>query len=96
MYGSEYIVQIKGSFLPVERIAINKAIQNVNGIKNVNLRMSDSAQTEFTINYSGQDSAADAIFMKLYESSLSDKFKNYDYKITGNQIIFSPINKKGI
>ncbi len=95
MYGSEYIVQIKGNFLPVERITINKAMQNVDGIKNVSLRTSDSTQAEFTVNYSGQDGVADAIFMKLYESNLSNKFQNYDYKINGNQIIFSPISKKG-
>ncbi len=95
MYGSEYIVSIKGNFLPIERISLNKAIQNVEGIKNVNLRSSDSTQAEFTINYSGTDGVADAIFMKLYESNLSNKFKNYDYKIKGNQIIFSPISKKG-
>lgn len=96
MYGSEYVVQIKGNFLPVERISINKSIQNVDGIKNVNLRTSDSTQTEFTVNYSGQEGIADAIFMKLYESNLSNKFQNYDYKINGNQIIFSPISKKGV
>ncbi len=96
MYGSEYVVQIKGNFLPVERISINKAMQNVEGIKNVNLRTSDSTQAEFTVNYSGQDGIADAIFMKLYESNLSNKFQNYDYKINGNQIIFSPISKKGV
>lgn len=95
MYGSEYIVQIKGNFLPVERITINKAMQNVEGIKNVALRTSDSTQAEFTVNYSGQDGVADAIFMKLYESNLSNKFQNYDYKINRNQIIFSPISKKG-
>ncbi len=95
MYGTEYVVQIKGSFLPVERITLNKAIQNVDGIKNVSLRSSDSTHAEFTVNYSGQDSVADAIFMKLYESNLSNKFKTYDYKINGNQIIFSPINQKG-
>lgn len=96
MYGSEYVVQIKGNFLPVERITINKAIQNVDGIKNVNLRTSDSTHTEFTVNYSGQDGVADAIFMKLYDSNLSGKFQNYDYKINGNQVIFSPLNNKGI
>lgn len=90
MYGSEYVVQIKGNFLPAERIAINKAMQNTNGVKNVTLRTSDNTHSEFTINYSGNDSVADAIFMKLYESSLSSKFKHYDYKINGNQIIFAP------
>lgn len=94
MYGTEYIVQIKGSFLPIDRITINKSIQNVDGIKNVSLRNSDSTQTEFTINYSGKESVADSIFMKLYESPLSNTFKTYDYKINGNQIIFSPINNK--
>lgn len=96
MYGSEYVVLIKGNFMPVERIALNKAIQNVDGIKNINLRTSDSTQAEFTVNYSGQENVADAIFMKLYESNLSNKFQNYDYKITGNQIIFSPITKKEV
>lgn len=93
MYGSEYIVQIKGNFVPVERIAINKALQNVEGIKNVTLRNTEPSQSEFTVNYSGTEGIADAIFMKLYDSSLSSKFRNYDYKVNGNRIIFSPINK---
>ena len=96
MYGSEYVVQIKGNFLPAERMAINSSIQNVNGIKNVSLRTSDSSQAEFTVNYTGQGSIADAIFMKLYNSNLSSKFSNYDYKITGNQVIFAPVNKNGV
>lgn len=96
MYGSEYVVLVKGNFLPIERIAINKAIQNVEGIKNVSQKTSDSTQAEFTVNYSGQDGLADAIFMKLYDSNLSAKFQNYDYKINGNQIIFSPMNMKGV
>ncbi len=96
MYGSEYVVLVKGNFLPIEKITINKAIQNVDGIKNVNQRTSDSTQAEFTVNYSGQDGLADAIFMKLYDSNMSAKFQNYDYKINGNQIIFSPMNAKGI
>ena len=93
MYGSEYIVQIKGDFMPVERITINKALQNVDGIKNVSMRSSDSTMTEFTVNYSGSDAIADAVFIKLYESNMYNKFKNYDYKVTGNQIIFTPIKK---
>ncbi len=96
MYGSEYIVQIKGNFMPVERITMNKALQNIDGIKNVSMRSSDSLLTEYTINYSGSDSIGDAIFMKLYDSNMANKFKNYDYKITGNQIIFAPIKKYGV
>ena len=89
MYGQEYIVQIKGSFLPVERATINRTIQNTNGVKNASLRTSDSSLLEFTINYQGnQSTVGDEIFMMLYESNLSSKFKNYDYKINGNQIIF--------
>lgn len=91
MYGSEYIVQIKGNFIPVEKMTISNAIQGVNGVKNVVTRTSDSSYVEYTVNYSGQNSAADAIFMNLYQSSMSSKFKNYDYKINGNQIIFTPI-----
>ena len=91
MYGSEYIIQIKGNFLPVERITINKAIQSTNGVKSVKMRSSDNSLSEFTVTYSGEDSAADAIFMKLYESGIGSRFKNYDYKVVGNQIIFSPI-----
>lgn len=91
MYGSEYVVQIKGNFIPVERVVINKAMQNVNGIKNVVQRTSDSTLLEFTVNYSGQESIGDAVFLKLYESSLSSKFKNYDYKLDGNRLIFTPI-----
>ena len=96
MYGSEYIVQIKGDFMPVERITMNKALQNVDGIKNVSMRTSDASLTEYTINYSGSDSIGDDIFMKLYDSNMANKFKNYDYKITGNQIIFAPIKKQGV
>lgn len=93
MYGSEYVVQIKGNFLPVEKASINKTLNSVDGIKNVTLRTSDNSQAEYTVNYSGSGSAADEIFMKLYDSNLSAKFKNYDYKINGNQIIFSPLKK---
>lgn len=91
MYGSEYVVQIKGNFLPVEKASINRTLNNVDGIKNVTLRTSDNTQAEYTINYSGSGSVADEIFMKLYESNLSNKFKTYDYKINGNQLIFLPI-----
>jgi len=91
MYGSEYIVQIKGNFTAPERVMINKTLQNTDGIKNVSLRISDSTKSEYIVNYSGQEPFADALFMKLYTSSLSSKFKNYDYKIDGNQLIFAPI-----
>lgn len=60
------------------------------------MRTSDASLTEYTINYSGSDSIGDAIFMKLYDSNMANKFKNYDYKITGNQIIFAPIKKQGV
>ena len=96
MYGSEYIVLIKGSFLPYERISINNSLQNTNGVKNVVTRSSDSSKLEFTLNYSGENPVADTIFMKLYSSDLSAKFKNYDYKIDGNQVIFIPLNQKGV
>lgn len=91
MYGREYVIQIKGSFMPVEKAQINNALGSINTIKNISTRISDSEQIEFTVNYSGQGSIADEIFMKLYNSNLSNKFKNYDYAADGNQIIFKPI-----
>ena len=93
MYGSEYIVQIRGNFLPVERVTLNQAIKSVDGIQNVNLRSSDGGVVEFTVNYNGQEPAGDAIFMKLYNSGVSAKIRNYDYKTNGNQIIFAPLGK---
>ena len=96
MYGLEYIVQIKGNFIPVERIAIRQAMEKTNGLKITNQRSSDSTLMEFRINYSGNGSVGDEIFMNLYNSSLSGKFKNYDYKTVGNQLIFMPIAKKGV
>lgn len=95
MYGMEYTIQIKGNFLPIERIAIVKSIQNVDGLKIVNRRAESSTNLEYVVNYSGEDGVGDAIFMKLYESNLSNKFQNYDYKVNGNQIIFAPISKNG-
>ena len=95
MYGSEYIVQVRGNFIPAERIMIRQAIERTNGVKNVVQRAADSTNIEYTVNYSGQNSVGDEIYMNLYNSSLSGKIKNYDYKIKGNQIIFLPLSQKG-
>ena len=96
MYGSEYVVQVQGKFLPAERIAINQAIKKAEGIQTVTLRSSDSTKSEFVVNYKGTEAAGDVIFTGLMQSPLSAKFSRYDYKISGNQIIFSPLNGKGI
>ncbi len=93
MYGSEYVVLVKGNFLPMERITINKAIQSTEGIQNVSLRTSSNTQCEFLVNYKGMDAVGDAIFMSVYGTPLSSKFNNYDYSTNGNQIIFSPVPK---
>lgn len=92
MYGSEYIVQIKGSFMPVEKMAISKALNSTQGIKSVKPRIQDESMNEYAINYSGDEAVQDAVFMQLYTVN-PEKFKNYDYKVNGNQIIFSPLKK---
>ena len=86
MYGSEYIVEIRGNLLPIERININKSLQSANNIKNVRLRSSDSTKAEYVLNYSGQEPIGDYIFMQLID--VSPKFNNYDFRLNSNQIIF--------
>jgi hypothetical protein len=93
MYGSEYIVQVFGSFLPIERISLNKAIKETPGVEAATLRNSDNTKCEYTVSYNGNDPVGDAIFLKLSESNLAGKFGNYDYKGSGNNVIFSPIGK---
>jgi hypothetical protein len=93
MYGSEYVVLVKGNFLPMERITINKAIQSTEGIQNVSLRTSNNTQCEFLVNYKGMDAVGDAIFTSVYGTPLFSKFNNYDYSTSGNQIIFAPAPK---
>lgn len=94
MYGSEYIVQIYGPFLPADRIRINKAVKETVGVDSSSIRNSDSQKCEYVVTYSGSEPIGDSIFLKLTESTLADKFSNYDYKMNGNNIVFSPINKK--
>lgn len=91
MYGQEYVVDIMGKFLPMERIALNKVINQTEGVEQSKLRVSDDSHCEYTVNYNGEDSVADAIFMNLAESRLADKFSKYDYKVSGNHVIFKPI-----
>lgn len=93
MYGSEFIVEIKGNFLPIERININKALQTTDGIKNVTIRTFDNTKVEYVLNYSGQEPVGDCVFMKLID--VSPKFNNYNYSLNNNQIIFEPIKGKG-
>lgn len=90
-YGSEFLVQVKGVFSPMERITLNKILKGVNGIQNVNLRTSDSGQCEYVINYKGTEILSDSIFEALAESSLAYKFANYDFKTVAGKIVFSPL-----
>ena len=53
MYGSEYVVELKGKFLPAERISINNALKSADGIKNVSLRTVEPTRVEYVLNYSG-------------------------------------------
>lgn len=91
MYGQEYVIEIMGKFLPMERIALNKAISQTEGVEQSKLRVSDDTHCEYTVNYNGEDSVADAIFMNLAESRLADKFSKYDYQVSGNHVTFKPI-----
>ena len=91
MYGQEYIIDVIGKFLPMERIALNKVISQTEGVEQSKLRVSDDTHCEYTINYNGEDSVADAIFINLAESRLADKFNKYDYKVSGNHVTFKPI-----
>ena len=91
MYGQEYIIKIMGKFLPMERITLNKAISQTEGVEQSKLRTSDDTYCEYTVTYNGEDSIADAIFMNLAESRLADKFSKYDYKVSGNNVTFKPI-----
>lgn len=91
MYGQEYIIDVIGKFLPMERIALNKVISQTEGVEQSKLRVADDAHCEYTVNYNGEDSIADAIFMNLAESHLADKFSKYDYKVSGNHVTFKPI-----
>lgn len=91
MYGQEYTIEVIGKFLPMERIVLNKVINQTEGVEQSKLRVADDAHCEYTVNYNGEDSIADAIFMNLAESRLSDKFSKYDYKVSGNHVIFKPI-----
>ena len=93
MYGSEYTIEIHGSFLPIERIAINKALKETAGVDAVTVRTSDGAKSEYVINYSGSDPVGDAVFMSLAGSKVSAKFEKYDYKASGNNVVFKPIGK---
>ncbi len=89
MYGSEYLLEIRGKFLPVERVNITKALNNVKGIKNVSLKVSENTKLQYTVNYNGSEPVGDSIFIKLIDSST--KFNNYDFSINRGQIIFEPI-----
>lgn len=91
MYGSEYFVEIRGNFLPVERIQIANAIKNVEGISTVTQKTVDSTKLEYSVNYKGNDGIADLIFTNFIESNLSNKFNKYDYKVKSNRIIFLQI-----
>ena len=92
MYGSEFVVEIKGNFLPIERININKALKATDGIQNVAIRTFDSTKVEYVLNYNGQEPVGDCVFMKLID--VSPKFNNYNYSLNSNQIIFEPLKGK--
>ncbi|MCM1338460.1 MAG: hypothetical protein NC191_02175 [Muribaculaceae bacterium] len=89
MYGNEYIVEIRGNFLPIERININKAVKNTAGIDNVVIRNSDNTKIEYVLNYKGKDAIGDCLFMQLID--VSAKFNNYNYNLKDKQIIFEPL-----
>ena len=92
MYGSEFVVEIKGNFLPIERININKALKATDGIQNVAIRTFDNTKVEYVLNYNGQEPVGDCVFMKLID--VSPKFNNYNYSLNSNQIIFEPLKGK--
>ena len=89
MYGTEYTLEVKGNFLPIERVNITKALKTVDGIQHVALKSSDNVKLEYTVNYSGSEPVGDTIFMQLVETSA--KFNNYNYTINRGQIIFEPL-----
>ena len=89
MNGFEYTLEVKGNFLPIERININKALKTVNGIQTVSLKSFDSSKIEYTLIYKGEDPVGDNIFMQLIE--VSPKFNNYNYTFNRNQLIFEPL-----
>lgn len=91
MYGQEYIVAIMGNFLPIERITLNKIISQTEGVDQSKLRVSDDTHCEYTVNYNGEESLADSIFLNLAESRLADRFSKYDYTVRGNHVTFKPI-----
>ena len=91
MYGSEFVVLIKGNFAPMERITLNKTLKNIQGVANATLRTTEPGRCEFIVTYKGMDSLSDVIFMSLAESSLAGRFAKYDYDINGNQITYAPI-----
>ncbi len=94
MYGSEYIIEVKGRFLPAERISISNALKSTEGVKNVSTRTVDTDKVEYVLNYSGSEPLGDSIFMNLVNSS--SKFNNYDYKLNSNQIIFVPLKGENL
>lgn len=89
MYGSEYVVQILGSIKPMEKVLLTKTFKTIEGVSAVNLRISDQQKLEYVVTYSG-DELADSIFLSISETSLANKFANYDYKVSGNVITFIP------
>jgi hypothetical protein len=89
MYGSEYLVEIKGNFLPIDRINIRNALAASGKFTTITQRNGDNSKLELSINYNGQEPIGDVIFMQLVNTST--KFNNYDYSVNSNQIIFEPL-----
>lgn len=89
MYGTEYTLEVKGNFLPIERVNITKSLKTVEGIQHVSLKSSDNNKLEYTVNYNGSEPVGDTIFMQLVNTSA--KFNNYNFTINRGQIIFEPI-----
>ncbi len=91
MYGSEYLVEVKGNFLPIERINLNKTLQSAANLK-ATPKSFDNSKLEYTVNYKGTEPVGDEIFVQLIK--VSPKFNNYNYTLKGNQIIFEPLKGK--
>lgn len=96
MYGSEYILVLVGDLPTMARIQFTNTVKQVQGVSNVKQRSADSGKVEFVVNYGGSGQVGDEIFMKLAESSLADRFANYEIETEGNQITLRPAGKKPV
>jgi len=96
MYGSEYILVLMGDLPTMARIQFTNTVKQVQGVSNIKQRSAEGGKIEFVVNYGGPGQVGDEIFMKLAESSLADRFANYEIETEGNQILFRPAGKKPV